>query len=110
MKKYQLAKNQSYIQAQQTVIQNRKETFVYEFNGDILMLSTHLMSIFNQQKFTFKLSIQFSYMLIKVEEGEKKNDIITVEFDIHYASTQTRLKDFKNPVVVDIRKDIDDIV
>ncbi len=74
------------------------------------------MNIYNNQNFTFKLIIQFSFMLIKVNyEGfnhkiQNRNNIITVSFDLHYASTNTRLKGFENPVVVDNKKDIDNII
>ena len=74
------------------------------------------MNIYNNQKFTFKLTIQFSFMLIKVNDmgfDDKiynSNNIITVSFDLHYASTNTRLKGFENPVVVDNKKDIDNII
>jgi hypothetical protein len=40
---------------------------------------------------------------------DKKTEII-VEFDLHYSSTNTRPKEFKNPVVVDNKKDIDNII
>jgi hypothetical protein len=33
-----------------------------------------------------------------------------VKFIIHYASTNTRPKEFKNPVVVDNKKDINNII
>ena len=42
------------------------------------------MTVFNHQKYIFKLAIQFSHMLIKVDVGYKKTDIKKVQFDIHY--------------------------
>ncbi len=51
-------------------------------------------------------------MLIKVDDASfrpkqyNSNNITTVSFDLHYASTNRRLKGFKNPVVLDNKKDI----
>jgi hypothetical protein len=40
-------------------------------------------------------------MQILDQKQYNSNKIMTVSFDIHYASTNTRLKAFENPVVVD---------
>ena len=67
--------------------------------------------MYRQQKFTFKLTIEFSFLRIKVDdEGFKtkyigdKNNYITVDFDLRLASTNTRPEGFKKPVVVDNKK------
>ncbi len=39
-----------------------------------------------------------------------KNNYVTVYFDLRLASTNTRPEGFKNPVVVDNTKDIDNII
>jgi predicted MarR family transcription regulator len=66
-----------------------------------------LFNIYKQQKFTFKLTVEFSYLLIRVEEAKIST---IVKFIIHYASTNTRPKAFQNPVVVDNKNDIDNIM
>ena len=66
------------------------------------------MNIYKQQKFTFKLTIEFSFLLVCVD-AEKfdirrkgdNNNYIRVDFDLRIASTNTRPEGFKNPVVVD---------
>ena len=75
---------------------------MYDFNGNVTkILGDYLLNIYRQQKFTFKLTIEFSFMRIKVEEVDKAID---VEFDLRLASTNTRPEGFKNPVVVDNKK------
>ena len=112
VKKYKRDINRDYEPKEQTE-HKRKKTFVYDFNGSVTkILGKYLYNIFNQQKFTFKLTIEFSYLLISVDEKfrkDKKTEII-VEFDLHYSSTNTRPKEFKNPVVVDNKKDIESII
>ncbi len=48
--------------------------------------------------------------VFKTKDIGDKNNYITVEFDLRLASTNTRPEDFKNPVVVDNKKDIDKII
>ncbi len=69
------------------------------------------MNIYKQQKFTFKLTIEFSFLLVLVDaenfdirrKGDN-NNYIRVDFDLRLASTNTRPEPFKNPVVVDNKK------
>ena len=75
------------------------------------------MNIYKQQKFTFKLTIEFSFLLVCVD-AEKfdiartgdNNNYIRVDFDLRLASTNTRPEILKNPVVIDNKKDIDKII
>ncbi len=69
------------------------------------------MNIYKQQKFTFKLTIEFSFLLIDVDSENfdqvriwNENNYIRVDFDLRLASTNTRPEGFKNPVVVDNKK------
>ena len=64
------------------------------------------MNIFKQQKFTFKLTIEFSFLLVRVDDENfdtrKKGDdhnYIRVDFDLRLASTNTRPEFLKIPVV-----------
>ena len=72
------------------------------------------MNIYKQQKFTFKLTVEFSFLLIDVDytyfKSYVKNSHISVYFSLFLASTNTRPKGFENPIVVDNKKDIDDII
>ena len=116
-KKYKIGSNKDYVPIEKTE-HTRKKTFVYPFNGNFTkILGNYLLNIYKNQKFTFKLTIEFSFLRIKVDdEGFKtkyigeKNNYITVDFDLRLASTNTRPEGFKNPVVVDNKKDIDKII
>ena len=75
------------------------------------------MNIYKQQKFTFKLTIEFSFLLVKVDSENfdavkiwDYNNYSRVDFSLRLASTNTRPEGFKNPVVVDNKKDIDKII
>ena len=72
------------------------------------------MNIYKQQKFTFKLTVEFSFLLIDVDythfQSYIKNSVINVSFALFQASTNTRPKGFENPVVVDNKNDIDNII
>ena len=72
------------------------------------------MNIYKQQKFTFKLTVEFSFLLIDVDHTYYKPYVkdrhISVYFALFLASTNRRPKGFENPVVVDNKKDIDDII
>ena len=70
------------------------------------------MNIYKQQKFTFKLTIEFSFLLIRIDnEGFDArriwdyNNYSRVDFELRLASTNTRPEGFENPVVVDNKKD-----
>ena len=63
------------------------------------------MNIYKQQKFTFKLTIEFSFLLIRVDNETFKperiwdeDNYITVDFDLRLASTNTRPEGFKIPL------------
>ena len=105
-KKYKLKKSFDYKPWEKTP-HTRKKTFVYAFDGNIETLTRCLYDIYNKQKLTFKITLQFSYLLISEVE---KIGVSSIAFDIHYASTNTRLKGFENPVVVDNKKDINNII
>ncbi len=66
--------------------------------------------ICRQQKFTLKLTIELSFLRIKVEEV---NTVIDVKVDLQLASTNTRRitrpEGFNNPVEVN-KKNIDNII
>ncbi len=49
----------------------RKKTFVYDFNGNVTKDLGNIIYIYRQQKYTFKLTIEFSFLWIKVEEVNK---------------------------------------
>jgi hypothetical protein len=47
----------------------RKKTFIYDFNGNVTkILSNYFLNVYRQQKFTFKLTIEFSFLRINVVE------------------------------------------
>ena len=69
------------------------------------------MDIYKQQKYTFKLTVEFSFLRVKIDYDDFKiTKIIPVEFGLMLASTNTRPEGFKNPVVVDNKKDIDKVI
>ena len=117
IKKYEIGSNKDYLPIEKTE-HTRKKTFVYAFNGNIIkILNNYLMNIYKQQKFTFKLTIEFSFLLVCVDDENfdmrrkgDNNNYIRVDFDLRLASTNTRPEGFKNPVVVDNKKDIDKII
>ena len=113
VKEYKRGANKDYIPIEKTE-HTRKKTFIYDFNGITKILSNYLLNIYNQQKFTFKLTIEFSFLLINVDytyyQEYVKNKSISVEFDLRLASTNSRPDAFKNPVVVDNKKDINNII
>jgi hypothetical protein len=114
VKNYKKGNNKDYIPIEKTE-HTRKKTFTYDFNGGVSkMLGVYLMNIYKQQKFTFKLTVEFSFLLIDVDytyfKSYVKNSHISVYFSLFLASTNTRPKGFENPLVVDNKKDIDDII
>ena len=58
--KYKIGSNKDYIPLEKKE-HTRKKTFVYPFNDN------YLMNIYEQQKFTFKLTIEFSFLLVCVD-------------------------------------------
>ena len=114
VKNYKKGNNKDYMPIEKTD-HTRKKTFTYDFNGGVTKaLGVYLMNIYKQQKFTFKLTVEFSFLLIDVDhtyfKSYVKNSYISVQFALFLASTNTRPTEFKNPVVVDNKKDIDDII
>jgi hypothetical protein len=117
IKEYKRGENKDYVPIEKTE-HTRKKTFVYNFNGNVAkVLNNHLMDIYKQQKFTFKLTIEFSFLLIRIDnEGFDPrriwdyNNYSRVDFHLRLASTNTRPEGFENPVVVDNKKDIDKII
>ena len=97
IKNYKKGANKDYIPTEKTE-HTRKKTFVYNFNGNVTkILNDYLINIYKQQKFTFKLTIEFSFLLIKVDNDNfdsrkiwNKNNYIQVDFDLRLASTNTR--------------------
>ena len=53
--------------------------------------------------------MQFSFLLISDEQEEDTNNTI-INFNLFYASNNTRLKDFENPIVIDNKRDIDNAI
>jgi len=117
IKNYKIGSNKDYVPIEKTE-HTRKKTFVFPFTGNITkILNNYLMNVYKQQKFTFKLTIEFSFLLIRVDNETfrpdriwNENNYITVDFDLRLASTNTRPEFLKNPVVVDNKKDIDKII
>ena len=61
VKNYKKGNNKDYIPIEKTE-HTRKKTFTYDFNGGVSkMLGIYLMNIYKQQKFTFKLTVEFSF-------------------------------------------------
>jgi hypothetical protein len=115
--KYKIGSNKDYLPIEKKE-HTRKKTFVYPFNGNITkILNNYLMNIYKQQKFTFKITIEFSFLLVCVDDENfdskrkgDENNYIRVDFDLRLASSNTRPEGFENPVVVDNKKDIDKII
>ena len=91
MKQYKKGINRDYVPTEKTE-HTRKKTFVYDFNGNIIRtVGNYLMDIYKQQKYTFKLTIEFSFLRIKIDYDAFEFDkFIPVEFDLRLASTNTR--------------------
>jgi hypothetical protein len=78
-----------------------------------------LYKIYNEQKYTFKITFEFSFLLVLDEDYRGLGELLKqrynkynhqLRYNLFYASTNTRLLDFKRPVAVDNKKDIDDII
>ncbi len=101
VKEYTKGTNEDYTPLEKTE-HTRNKRFVYDLNGNVTKnLGNFLLNMYRQRKYTF---IEFSFLRIKVE---KVIEVIDVEFDLRLASTNTRPEGFKDPVVVDNKKDID---
>ena len=74
-KNYKIGSNKDYVPIEKTE-HARKKTFVYYFNGNVTkILGNYLLNIYRQQKFTFKLTIEFSFLRIKVDDDDLKKKI-----------------------------------
>ena len=78
-----------------------------------------LYKIYNEQKFTFKLTFEFTFLLVLAEDKREISSTLkeqytkynyVLQYNLFYPSTNTRLDDFKNPVAVDSKKDIENII
>ncbi len=93
--------NKDYIPIEKAKL-TRKKTFIYDFNANATnILGNYLLNIYRQQNSTFKLTIGFLFLRIKVEEDK---NVINVQFDLRLASFKTRPEVSKNPIVVDDKK------
>ena len=132
-KKYSLRKPSDYKPFEKKE-HNRKKTFPYAINNDVNVdvpfnldnykinvkaineqLRNILFDIFSKQKYTFKITVQFSFLLIKEEtKDEEEGDLEEYEKIIKYrlfsASTNTRLPSLKNPVVIDNKNDLNKLM
>ena len=83
----------------------KKKTFNYKYNDEPQELSQLLYSIFNQQKYRYKINISFAFTLIK----EKiENKVYEIKFKFFDVSTNTRI--FDHPQTIDNKHDIDKLV
>ncbi len=89
-KNYKIGVSRGYVPWEK-VEHSRKKTLTYAFDGDVNPLNKTLYDIYNNQKHTFKVTLQFSYLLIREIEIDSKVVTSTVSFMLHYASTNTRL-------------------
>ena len=72
MKEYKKGINRDYVPTEKTE-HTRKKTFVYDFNGNITRsLGNYLMDIYKQQKYTFKLTVEFSFLRVKIDYDDFK--------------------------------------
>ena len=87
----------------------KKKTFNYKYNDEPQELSQLLYSIFNQQKYRYKINISFAFTLIKEERpGGLFSPSSVIEFKFYEASTNTRL--FDHPQTINNKHDIDNLV
>jgi len=123
---FKMPANKNYIPWEKTQ-HTRKKTVFLPFNydiykNDLTQFKSYLYQIYNDQKFTFKLTFEFSFLLVLsedariVSESEKKKNPelkkykYKLMYNLFYPSTNTRLESFENPVVVDNKNDIESII
>jgi len=123
---FKMPVNKNYIPWEKTQ-HTRKKTVFLPFNydiykNDLTQFKSYLYQIYNDQKFTFKLTFEFSFLLVLsedariVSESEKKKNPelkkykYKLMYNLFYPSTNTRLDSFENPVVVDNKNDIESII
>ena len=101
-KKISIPKNFDYTNFKK----EKKKTFNYAYNDEPLELSQLLYSIFNQQKYRYKINISFAFTLIKEERIDKNT--YEIKFKFFDASTNTRI--FEHPRTIDNKQNIDALV
>jgi hypothetical protein len=118
--------NKNYMPWEKTE-HTRKKTVFLPFNydiyqNDLTQFKNYLYQIYNDQKFTFKLTFEFSFLLVLTEDArmisavdrkgnpELKKYMYKLKYNLFYPSTNTRLDSFENPVVVDNKNDIESII
>ena len=122
---FKMPANRNYIPWENTE-HKRKKTVFLPFNYDIYehdlsQFRNYLYQIYNEQKFTYKLTFEFSFLLVlnenyrEIGEKEKKKPELKrfnyrLRYNLFYPSTNTRLESFDNPVVVDNKNDIERII
>ena len=89
------------------ILNQKKKTFNYKYNDQPLEPENISYSIFNQQKYRYKINISFAFTLIK-EDYEYSKKSFVIEFKFYDASTNTRL--FGHPQTIDNKNDIDKLV
>ena len=122
-KDFKFQKNRDYVPFEKKE-HTRKKTFYLPFNYDIYnrdltQFKNDLYKIYNEQKFTFKLTFEFTFLLVLAEDKREISSTLkeqytkynyVLQYNLFYPSTNTRLDDFKNPVAVDSKKDIENII
>ena len=122
-KDFKFPKNRDYVPFEKTE-HTRKKTFYLPFtydiyNRDLTQFKNDLYKIYNEQKFTFKLTFEFTFLLVLAEDKREISSTLkeqytkynyVLQYNLFYPSTNTRLDDFKNPVAVDSKKDIENII
>ena len=123
---FKMPANKNYMPWEKTE-HTRKKTVFLPFNYDIYthdlsQFKNYLYQIYNDQKFTFKLTFEFSFLLVLTEDAriigasertqnpELKKYMYKLKYNLFYPSTNTRLDSFENPVVVDNKNDIKSII
>ena len=122
-KDFKFPKNRDYVPFEKKE-HTRKKTFYLPFNYDIYnrdltQFKNDLYKIYNEQKFTFKLTFEFTFLLVLAEDKREISSTLkeqytkynyVLQYNLFYPSTNTRLDDFKNPIAVDSKKDIENII
>ena len=123
-KDFKLPTNKNYVPWEKTEHSRKKTQFLpfsYDiYKRDLSQFSSYLHQIFNDQKFTFKITFEFSFLLIlsddyriitdKQKQENKKYEKFRylLKYKLFYPSTNTRI--FEHPIVVDNKKDIEWII
>ena len=81
-KNYKVGAHRDYVPWEK-VAHARKKTFSFAFEGDIATLNNQLYDIYNNQKHTFKITLQFEFLLIKELSVDSKTVKSIVSFQLH---------------------------